>query len=280
MEKVQVSVITIVRNDLQNIGNTMLSVLNQTYAGVEYVVKDGMSTDGTWEIIQNTAKKYTNKHIRHMSCSDTGIYDAMNQAVCHSNGEWIIFINSGDAFYSQSTLSEIFESGLEYRHKGILYGNAIVRDEAGDAVWKSDIKKIEKKMPFCHQSCFIRRELLLRYPFSTKYRIVSDYNNILELYQAREQFYDLNRIVSIFQLDGVSSTDFVRRFREREAVRHERGLKCSFQFLYPFGLLINYIKMFVIRYVPHAILIRLKKWYKRHVKRYELIGREDRGIDL
>ena len=55
MNKPLISVITVVRNDVSHIEQTMLSVLNQTYPNVEYIVIDGGSTDGTVDIIMKYA---------------------------------------------------------------------------------------------------------------------------------------------------------------------------------------------------------------------------------
>ena len=61
MHKPTLSIITIVYNNVRDIERTMLSVLNQSYAHIEYIVVDGASTDGTWEIIQNHSNKIQQK---------------------------------------------------------------------------------------------------------------------------------------------------------------------------------------------------------------------------
>jgi glycosyltransferase involved in cell wall biosynthesis len=92
----RLSVITIVYNNARDIERTMLSVLNQTYANLEYIIVDGQSTDGTLEIIH----KYQSKLTRIMSEPDHGIYDAMNKGLALATGEYILYMNSGDEIYS------------------------------------------------------------------------------------------------------------------------------------------------------------------------------------
>ena len=75
MNKPLISVITVVRNDVSHIEQTMLSVLNQTYPNVEYIVIDGGSTDRTVDIIM----KYADKLAYWESEPDGGIYPAMNK---------------------------------------------------------------------------------------------------------------------------------------------------------------------------------------------------------
>ena len=52
MFKPKLSVITVVYNNVRDIERTMLSVLNQTYANIEYLIIDGASTDGTLGLIK------------------------------------------------------------------------------------------------------------------------------------------------------------------------------------------------------------------------------------
>src|ERR1700761_7114863 len=89
------SVITIVYNNVNDIERTMLSVLNQTYGHIEYIVIDGKSNDGTLEII----KRYENRIAKLISEKDEGIYDAMNKGIAAATGDYVIFMNSGDEFY-------------------------------------------------------------------------------------------------------------------------------------------------------------------------------------
>ena len=71
------SVITVVYNNVRDIERTMLSVLNQTWPNIEYIIVDGLSTDGTLEIIN----RYKNKIAKLISEKDDGIYDAMNKGL-------------------------------------------------------------------------------------------------------------------------------------------------------------------------------------------------------
>ena len=82
-----ITVVTVVFNDVQHIEETILSVVNQTYPNIEYIIIDGCSTDGTVDII----KKYEERIAYWVSEPDQGIYDAMNKGIQKATGEWINF---------------------------------------------------------------------------------------------------------------------------------------------------------------------------------------------
>ena len=116
-----ISVVTIVFNGINAIEKTINSIINQSYKDVEYIIIDGGSTDGTVGII----KKYFSKLNYWISEKDKGIYDAMNKGITAANGEWIVFINCGDFFYSKNVLEEIFiKKKNEIIKADILYGGS------------------------------------------------------------------------------------------------------------------------------------------------------------
>ncbi len=264
----KISVITVVRNDCTNIEKTMLSVLKQGSIDYEYIVKDGLSDDGTQNIISRICQENSDKRIRYVSSKDTGIYDAMNQAVEYCEGEWVIFINSGDLFLNQYVLEKCFQN-KDYKEYGVLYGDTVVRDETEDVIWRAKIDNISKKMPFCHQSCFVRRELLLKNVFDVRYKIAADYNHLLDLYVAGVKFLYVNQIISIFTLDGVSSTKFIERYRERNQVRKQHEVESWNYVGYFFGFAGEMMKTVIGKSVPMKMQKTMRHWYKRYVKRYE-----------
>lgn len=195
----RVSVVTVCYNAVDDIEKTMLSVLDQTYENIEYIVIDGGSTDGTVEVI----KKYEKRLAYWVSEPDKGIYDAMNKGLDFSTGEWINFMNAGDVFYSESTVNSIFQSG-DLSSFYVVYGDCIIKSGEKCCYQKaSSIRKLRSQMVFCHQSSFIKN---VGIRFRVDLKIASDYAlflSYLKCYSA-DAFIHFDIPVSIFDANGIS----------------------------------------------------------------------------
>ena len=95
-----VTIITVVKNDVQNIEKTINSVFSQTYEQVEHIVIDGSSTDGTLDIIKKNKKKVSVIY----SGKDKNLYQALNKGIKMSNGEVIGILHSGDIYASKNSI--------------------------------------------------------------------------------------------------------------------------------------------------------------------------------
>ena len=88
-----ISIITINLNNKDGLKRTIESVINQNkFDIIEYIIIDGGSTDGSVDII----KEYNDKITYWVSEKDKGIYNAMNNGIKASSGDYLLFLNSGD----------------------------------------------------------------------------------------------------------------------------------------------------------------------------------------
>lgn len=210
----KLSVITIVFNNVRDIERTMLSVLNQTYANLEYIIVDGRSTDGTLEII----KKYQDRLHRLISEPDNGIYDAMNKGLALATGDYVLFMNSGDEIYSAQTVEKIFscEPGAD-----IYYGETEMFDQQWNSLgqrrhraperfsWKS----FQHGMSISHQAIYIRRAITQ--PFDTRYRLSSDIDWIICAAKKAGKIVNTHQYVAKYMVGGMSKAKHKQSLVER-----------------------------------------------------------------
>lgn len=114
---IKISIITAVLNRADKIGNAIESVHKQFNDTMEHIIIDGGSTDGTLEVL----KKYP--HLKVISESDNGIYDAWNKGIHIASGEFITFLNSDD-MWRDNSIQQI-EKLLKI-NEGIVIANAFV----------------------------------------------------------------------------------------------------------------------------------------------------------
>lgn len=217
-----ITVITVVFNSEKYIEQTILSVLNQTYDNVEYIIIDGGSTDGTIGII----KKYEHAIDYWVSEKDEGIYDAMNKGISISNGKWINLLNSGDTLNGYNVFKNI---GLYFDNIDIFYSDTVFLIRHQKKIWKSDIKK----RLFIHQSIIYLKSLHDKYGkyLNIPNVTISDYLFFSNIFiQARLK--KINDPISIYRVDGISSN--TKHFYQKLAV----DLMCGYNTPFKVGLTI------------------------------------------
>ena len=109
------SIITINYNDKEGLARTMNSVLSQTYTDFEYIVIDGGSNDGSKTIIE----QHQDQLGYWVSEPDSGIYNAMNKGIAKANGEYILFLNSGDVLIDDTIIKYVCTAVLKLSLKHI-----------------------------------------------------------------------------------------------------------------------------------------------------------------
>ncbi|MDE6860119.1 MAG: glycosyltransferase [Duncaniella sp.] len=219
MEKnLKISVVTVCYNAVDTLEETMLSVLNQTYPHVEYIVIDGGSTDGTVDII----KKYSDRLAHWVSEPDSGIYDAMNKGIRAATGDYINFMNAGDKFYNDNVITRI----LNYNcNADFLVGIAQYRKVNGKRIryWTPihkhfEFSEIKNGHAVNHQSSFIRRSLLTS-GYDINYRIIADDLFFIKSVVFEGATYQpLNIIVAIYDGFGISNNINTQRKIEAERI--------------------------------------------------------------
>lgn len=227
----KVFIITVCRNAVGLLDTTLLSVLNQTYENLKYIIVDGASTDGTVKVIQ----KYEDRLAAWVSEPDEGIYDAMNKGLrmvrelmADEESAWVNFMNAGDRFDEPKTVQRLFGTEgalqlLEERNKILVIGGN-TRDYYNDGTFRIHYAEsadvLPYKLAFSHQSCFVRIgkmpcnvSLSENWRFNTRYKFAADYNLLHNIYKkcGNEAFLIVNQIIACYMQDGSSSLDNWRK---------------------------------------------------------------------
>lgn len=213
-----VSIITVVYNSEAFIERTIQSILNQTYPNIEHVILDGASKDNTISIIQ----KFDHQIAYWKSEKDSGIYDAMNKAQEFTTGDYVMFLNSGDEFSSDTVLSDVFAKDIL---ADVYYGDTQITDIDGNPLrnrrlrppYKLTWKDFRYGMLVCHQSIIIRKSLSEKY--NTKYRIAADIDWAIRSIKNAKNIVNTDIPISKFMEGGMSS------------IHHRKGLEERYQIL-------------------------------------------------
>jgi glycosyltransferase involved in cell wall biosynthesis len=222
--KPTLSVITVVYNNARDIERTLLSVLNQTYTGIEYIVIDGASTDGTLEII----KGYESRIAKLISQKDKGIYDAMNKGLALATGDYVIFMNSGDEFYAPDTVATVFASADD---ADIYYGETEMVNEQRESLGRRRHQAPEQftwgsfkyGMSVSHQAIYIKR--LLTEPYDPKYQLSADIDWILRAAKKAKKIVNVNNYVAKYLVGGMSKAKHRQSLQERfDIMKRHYGL--------------------------------------------------------
>lgn len=218
------SVITVCFQAKESLGRTIDNILQQTWSDFEYLVIDGGSEDGTKELLKQSRQRFRDKGIsfRFISEPDQGIYDAMNKGTKNAAGKWLLFLNAGDLLADADTLKQIFESPSEAQ---IIYGDTLCTYQGKTRLYPAlPLAQLTYEMAFCHQSAFIRRELLLTHPYDTSYKVCADHHFFLSMYLQKKEFEYRPVTVSVYEIDGYSDKNKMAAHREKHRMLKELGV--------------------------------------------------------
>jgi len=203
-----VSIITIVFNGETFIERTILSIINQTYPKIEYIIIDGNSKDGTLNIV----RKYEQKISTCISEPDKGLYDAMNKGIKASGGDYLMFINAGDELFDNTVIERMMTSSNDF--PDILYGETLMVNEVFMPLGtRSEItphklptklnwKDLNRGMVVCHQSIMIKKNIADLYNLSHPF--CADIDWIIKALKKAKTIVNVGFIVSKYLKGGIS----------------------------------------------------------------------------
>jgi glycosyltransferase involved in cell wall biosynthesis len=211
----------VVLNNKDSLEETIKSVISQKYSGIEYIIVDGGSTDGSVELIK---EYYPDSIDKFVSEKDRGIHDAMNKGVDIATGDLVYFLNSDDTFYNQGVIGKVVESVRENPQFDYYYGGVISKNILGSQSENLFLKKIPDQSLMSgqhipHQSIFVRRELFNQLgKFNIKYRVNAAYDWECKLVKNQKRGYFLDMVIAYYNQTGFSSKGTWSQYKEKISI--------------------------------------------------------------
>ncbi len=250
-----ITVVTVTYNAAATVGRTLESVASQTLVTgetapqgegggtrgeVEHVVVDGLSTDGTMDIVRQWAGRWQTmgrgEDFSYVSERDEGLYHAMNKALDMARGRYIVYLNAGDTLHSPDTL-EAIATRVGDDFYSVVYGETDIVDAAGHflrhrrlaAPSRLTSRSFMHGMLVCHQSFYALTELARATRYAYAYRFSADFDWAIRLLREGERrgLTTLNTCLTLtdYLSEGLTTRNHRRSLAERfRIMRKHYGL--------------------------------------------------------
>ena len=257
MNNPKISVVTVCYNAVDTIEKTILSVVNQTYQNIEYIIIDGGSKDGTVDIIN----KYRDKIAYFVSEPDKGIYDAMNKGIKAATGGYIQFLNAGDKYHVNDCLGEFIpqineDTTIAY---GLVNFQYLIMDKIRHPY---PIEYMKERMPFHHPATFVKLSYHKEHLFDTSFKSSGDYDFLYKAYyNDHVSFQHIPVVIADFEAEnGISMNNFALVKREDARIKGIDGA-LLWRISYYWDVCLFYMKLWLKIIFPQSYLdARRKKW--------------------
>jgi putative colanic acid biosynthesis glycosyltransferase len=236
------SIVTVGYNNYDELLLTYESVRKQSCRDFEWIVIDGASKDNTVSFLQTVQMD----NFSFISEKDQSHFDAMNKGILKANGEFIIFLNSGDSFTEAKTL-EIIKNKFDETENNVtvdfIYGDSHEINKEGIAYYRQSRKYWRRKIGMFthHQAMFYKREVLLKYGvrYSFDYPLSADYDFTLHFLKFSRSYLYVPVSVCLFLQGGRSHTRWRECLNENRVIRiqyfnlskAEEGIIHTYQYL-------------------------------------------------
>jgi len=212
------SIITVCYNAAACIRPTMDSLVAQRWPHIEYVVVDGLSKDGTQDIVRSYGDRVTT----FVSERDKGIFDAMNKGIALAQGDVLFFLNADDVFCDPDVLADVAAQFDADPQLDLLYGNIVVTRDG-----QQHPRRFHWVTPrniyygdLCHQAVFARRSVFERLgSFNIQMPTDADYDWLLRVFDSGARTRYIDRNICFFADGGFHTQNQARHEAERWAIK-------------------------------------------------------------
>jgi putative colanic acid biosynthesis glycosyltransferase len=242
------SIVTVTLNCREDAIQTSKSIYAQDFRSYEHIIKDGGSTDRTVDAI-----RAIDWSIRIIVQPDSGIYDAMNQALAECKGRYVLFMNGGDEFRTASALTDVAKSIIKNCDPDVLYTynyNAIQKTAVMYPRVLSRFYLFRRSIN--HQATYVRRDCFVRYGvFDLGFKVLADNDLLARLVLRHSARSVLCPIVSVNYRDGGFSSspkNVVRFEEERKRIR-------KMYFSFPEQMCFGFLMWVTLRPLRRALIL-------------------------
>lgn len=250
----KVSIITASYNSATTIKQTITSVLQQTYANIEYIIVDGCSTDNTLQIVK-TMLPIFNGRLIYISEQDKGIYDAMNKGIRMATGDVVGILNSDDYFTAHDVIEKMVSSFTE--DVAAVYGDVhfVREDDTTNRVrYYSGVFFTPWLVKFGfiapHPSFYIRKSVYDKYGlYNIKYKISADFELVARIcYVNKIKTKYLHQDFVTMRIGGASTKNLRSRWiglRETLQACNDLGINTN---------ILNIMMKYLIKFVSNLLI--------------------------
>lgn len=235
----QISIITVCLNNKDTIAQTIQSVAAQNHPDKEHIILDGMSTDGTIDIL----KRYENQISIWKSEADEGMYDAINKGIALASGDIIGILNADDIYDNPNCLTEVVDNFKTNSVDSVFADLVFVRHRNPNKIVRYCRSKNFKPSKFAfgimpaHPTVFIRRECYMKYGlFKTDYKIAADFELLARYLSVNKLSYAyIPKVLVRMRLGGRSTRNYKSNFiinKEMYRACMENGINTNFLKIY------------------------------------------------
>lgn len=230
----KISIITVCLNDLNGLKETFKSIQNQTSDKFEWCVIDGNSNDGTVPWLKEK-HKFNGSWI---SEPDNDIYDAMNKGIVLAEGEYLLFINSGDMLAGIEVLSKLIKQ-IEGQKTApdFVYGDSLDVYPKGRFFYRKALPAsyINFGMIARHQSMLYRKKVVLHERYPSGFKFSGDYALTANLLMKDDlRILKVDFPICLFPLGGIHDTHrlkaLIEDFNIRKKILKINQTKCVLLF--------------------------------------------------
>jgi len=219
------SILTVTYNAAKVLEKTIQSVCSQSHKGIEYIIVDGSSSDGTVDIAANYKKQdFGLKCFEVISEPDKGLYDAMNKGLQKATGDYVWFLNAGDILKTPDIVKDIAFVCEQSNAPDIIYGETDLTDANGNVFAERRLRTPERLtwksfkmgMLVCHQAFIVKRSLAPT--FDLQYRFSSDFDWCIRCLKKADKITNSQLRLVNYQYEGTTTSNRKVSLKERYAI--------------------------------------------------------------